>query len=392
MIRTDAELRALVERLRGVTEIALDCEFHRERRYYPRLCLVQIAFAGEAVAIDPFAVDLAPLGAVLADPSVVKVLHAAENDLALLADTTRQPVRNVFDTQLAAAFVGHGTTPAYTLLVERLCGVTLSKSSRYTDWSARPLSTEQVTYALDDVRYLPTIAATLRRELSERGRAAWAAMAIEDMSAKALAPRDRTRLYLRLGPLKDMSPRQLAILREVADWRDRRAAQLDIPPQSVAPDEALRQMAFDPPRTAADVERLRGLQRVGNGVASLLAAVKQGLDLPESECPPNQAPRTRDERTELVSLLLATVLRVRANELQIAPSLIANRDQLEELADWYFSARHEAPPEIVIPRGWRYAAVGELLLSFLEGRYSLHVRADSPSGITIAPSQRGNEG
>jgi len=391
MISTQAEFHALLGRLRGQPEIAIDCEFHGEGRYHPLLCLVQIASGEEVAAIDPFKIDLTPLGEVLADASVLKVFHAAENDLPLLADTARQPVRSVFDTQIAGAFVGHGPAPGYSLLVERLCGVTLSKKSRFTDWAARPLSQDQVAYALDDVRYLLKVAVTLRQELAARDRLEWATMATEDMVAKALVPRDRSRLYLKLGPLKGMSSRQLAVLREVADWRDQRAAEINRPIQSVASDEALRQMAFEPPRTAADVGRLRGLQRIGDSVGSLLAKVRRGLDLPDADCPPVVGARGRDERLELVSLLLAAALRVRANELNIAPSRIASRDQLEHLVAWYFSGRHGTPPEIVRPTGWKRAAAGEMLLSFLDGHYSLCVSPDTPDGVTLSPVSPGGE-
>lgn len=387
MISAQADFRTLLGRLRGQPEIAIDCEFHGEGRYYPQLCLVQFCTAAEVVAVDPFKVDLAPFGEVLADASVRKVFHAAENDIPLLVRATGQPARSVFDTQIAASFVGHGSAPAYALLVERLCGVTLSKRSRFTDWAARPLSQEQITYALDDVRHLLPVAAELRRELVQLGRLQWATMAMEDMVAKALAPRDRSRLYLKLGRLKDMSSRQLAVLREVADWRDRRAAEIDRPPQGVAPNEAVRQIAFEPPRTAADVGRLRGLQRVGDGVSGLLAAVRRALELPDADCPPVMKPP--DERTELVSSLLATALRVRANELKIAPSLIASRDQLEYLVDWYFSERHESPPEIMLPSGWKYAATGQMLLAFLDGRYSLCVSPDAPDGVALTPVSPG---
>ena len=391
MISTQADFHALLGRLRGQPEIGIDCEFHGEGRYYPLLCLVQIASGEEVVAIDPFKIDLTPLREMLADASVLKVFHAAENDLPLLADAAGQPVRSVFDTQIAAAFVGHGAAPGYSLLVERLCGVTLSKKSRFTDWAARPLSQEQVTYALDDVRHLLKVAATLRQELAARDRLQWATMATEDMVAKALTPRDRSRLYLKLGPLKGMSSHQLAVLREVADWRDQRAAEINRPIQSVAPDEALRQMAFEPPRTAADVGRLRGLQRIGNGVGGLLAAVKRALELPDADCPPVMGARGRDERMELVSLLLATALRVRANELNIAPSRIASRDQLEYLVAWYFSERHGPPPEIMRPSGWKHAAAGEMLLSFLDGRYSLCVSPEAPDGVILTPVSPGGE-
>ncbi|HEY9285707.1 MAG TPA: ribonuclease D [Pyrinomonadaceae bacterium] len=391
MISTQAEFDALVGRLRSGREIAMDCEFHGEGRYHPELCLVQLASEGEAVAIDPFELDLAPLGEVLADASVVKVFHAAENDIPLLAKATGQPVRNVFDTQIAAAFAGYGAAPSYTALVERVCGVTLSKGSRFTDWGARPLSKEQLSYALDDVRYLSEIAAALREVLTRRGRLEWAAMAFEEMAAKALAPRDRSRLYLRLGRLKGVSPRQLAVLREVAAWRDARAASINKPVQTVAPDQALLQLAYDLPRTEADVGRIRGLQRIGGGANGLLAAIRRGLELPPSDCPPVTEAGARDERTELVSSLLATALRVRANELGIASSVIAGRDQLEQLAAWYFSERTGPPPEVVRPGGWRRAAVGEMLLSVLDGSYIIRVSPNEPGGVAITPARGGGE-
>ncbi len=385
MISVQADFNVLLGKLQNKSEIGLDCEFHREGRYHPQLCLVQLSSGKEVFAIDPFEIDLTPLGTVLADPSVLKVFHAAENDLPLLANATGHPIRNVFDTQIAAPFVGFGAAPAYALLVERICGVTLPKTSRFTDWAARPLSQKQVAYALDDVRYLLDVATALRRELAERGRLQWAAMATEELVAKALAPRDRSLLYLKLGPFKEMSPRQLAVLREVAAWRDLRAAEINRPLQRIAPDDSLRQIAIESPRTEADLGRVRGLQGVGSGVKGLLAAVTRALRLPDEDCPPVPELHVREERIELVSLLLATALRVRANELEVARSTIANRDQLEQLVAWHFSGRQESLPEIVIPGGWKHAA-GEMLLSFLDGRYSLCVDSDAPDGVRLTPT------
>ncbi len=391
MISTQADLKVLLGKLRGQSEIAIDCEFHGEGRYYPLLCLVQLSAGGEMHAIDPFEINLTPLGKVLADASVLKVFHAAENDIPLLVKATGQPVQNVFDTQIAAAFVGHGATPAFTLLAERLCGVALSKKSRFTDWAARPLAQEQVSYALDDVRYLLDMSSVLRSELIQRKRLQWATMAFADMVAKAHAPRDRARLYLKLGPLKEMSSRQLAVLREVADWRDRRAAEINRPPRHVASNEALRQIVFELPRTAVAVRQLRGLQNVRNEVTGLLAAVKRALELPDADCPPVMELSKRDERTALLASLLTTALRVRANKLDIAHSMIANRNQLEDLVVWYLSGHHEFPPDIVLPSGWKYSVAGEMLLSFLDGHYSLCARPEAPYGVALVPLSSGDE-
>jgi ribonuclease D len=150
-------------------------------------------------------------------------------------------------------------------------------------------------------------------------------------------------------------------------------------------------MAFEPPRTRADVVRLRGLQGVGDGADGLLAAVRRALELPDAGCPPVPELRSRDERTELVSMLLATALRLRANELEIAPSMMATRDQLESLVAWHFSGRQKSTPEIVLPGGWKYAAAGEMLLSVLDGSYNLCVSPEAPNGVTLrAVSPGGN--
>lgn len=386
VIATQAELEALVGRLRTQTEIGIDCEFHGEGRYWPQLCLVQIASADEMAAIDPFAVDLAPLGELLADPHILKVLHAALNDIPLLVTATGATVANVFDTQIAASFAGLGATPAYTVLVERLRGVSLSKKSRFTDWTVRPLSQAQVEYALDDVRHLLGVAQALRDRLDADGRTAWVAQATDDLVEKALTPRDRSKLYLRLGPHKGMSPRQLAILREVAEWRDRRAESINKPLGTVAPDDALRQVVFDAPQTAQDVFAMRGLQRVGNsGVEGLLSAVRRGLELPPEECPPVVGGGRRDDRIDAVAQLLTTALRVRAGELGVAQTMIATREQIEQLAAWHFAGGRESDEQVVLLQGWRRAAAGDLLLSFLGGHHGLCVHPDSPDGVVLLP-------
>jgi ribonuclease D len=385
VITRQADFHALLARLRGQPELAIDCEFEGERRYYEELCLLQIAAGTEVVAVDPFSIDLAPFGEILADASVTKVFHAGANDLPLLARATGQPVRNVFDTQIAAAFVGYTRPPALNLLVERLCGVSLPKTSQYTNWTNRPLSEEQVAYALNDVRYLPAVAAALRKELVQRDRLLWAAMEMEEMVARALAPRDLSRIILKLGPFTGMSPRHMAVLHAVASWREQLAEETNRARKSVATDEALLQMAFRPPKTAEDVRQVRGLGRIEKGVGGLLAAVNRALSLPEAECPPVPVFRPPDERAEVASLVLDVALQIRANELGIGDKVIATREQLKALASWHFAGRPEPPPETEILGGWRRSAAGEMLLSFLDGSHSLTIDSGAPDGVRLAP-------
>jgi ribonuclease D len=386
MITNSAELTSLVERLRKQSSIAIDCEFQGEGRYQPLLCLVQLFFEGEGHIIDPFEVDLTPLGEVLADARIEKLFHAGSNDIPLLARATGRQIENVFDTQIAAGFVGMGASPSYVSLVERVTGISLAKTSRFTDWSKRPLSTEQLTYALDDVRHLAEVSEFIKQELDRHSRTAWAHRATEEMVIRALQPRDRYQLYLRVGPHKGMSRRRLGILREVVAWRDRRAEEIDRPVGRVVNDEALRQLVFQPPHSVADLTSRRGLQGIGRAATDLLEAVQRGQALPDSELPPALISRASDERSELVSMLLATALRIRANELDIAPSVIANRDQLEALAIWHFAGRTGHAPELITPGSWKREAAGELLVAFLDGHYSLQIDPDAVDGVALAPA------
>lgn len=382
MISTQREFNELVRKLASHPEIAVDCEFHGEGRYRPRLCLVQLGYSGEGVVVDPLCVDLSPLREVLESESVVKLCHAPEQDIQLLAAATGGTIRNVFDTQIAAAFVGYGISESYATLVESICDVKLSKASRLTNWLARPLTLAQITYAVNDVRYLPQVAAALRNKLIMLDRFAWATTAMSDMVAKALAGRDRSRLYLRIGPLKTLSSRQLAVLRELAVWRDRRAEETDRPPRSVVADEALLQIAVEPPGNAAELVKLRGCDKIGKGAEGVMKAIEAGRSVSDADCPPVVA--DRDERTDSVAAFLGTALRVRANQLQIAPLIIANREQIEALVTWYFAGRPEPAPEVVTTGGWRRAAAGDLLLSCLEGQQALRVNGEASLGVIVS--------
>ena len=383
VVTRQPDLERLVRDLATQPSIPLDCEFHSEATYHPRLCLVQVGCGPDAMALDPFVLDLTPLAAVLSDPAIQKVVHAGETDLRLLARATGRPVQNVFDTQVAAAFVGPDAAPSYATLVERYAGAVLSKASQYTDWTLRPLSREQVAYALNDVRHLPAVAAALHERLSALGRLGWAADETLRRVAKAQSPRDRSRLYHKLGPLKDFSSRQLAVLREVAAWRDRRAEQQDVPVGRVVQDRALRQLAFDLPRTRRDLEGLRGFPRLDGGIDGLLDAIARALALPDDQCPPVLSPRGVDERLDPVAQLLATAARVRALDLDLAPSMLATRDDLECVARWHLAGRPDPRPDLLDPATWQRAAIGDLLLDLLDGRAGLRVDLSAPAGVVI---------
>jgi ribonuclease D len=382
MIDSQQALDDLTARLTAAGEVAVDCEFHGEGRYLQELCLLQLAGGGAVEAVDPQRVDLAPLGPLLADGRVRKLMHAGAQDVAILARATGLPVANVFDTQVAAAFVGYGAQVAYVKLVEKVCGARLSKAARFTDWTRRPLDPQQIAYALDDVRYLGEVARALTAELERRGRLGWAGAACDAAARRAQEPRDPRLLYLRLGPLSNFTPRQLAVLREVAAWRDARARDRDRPLGSIAIDEALRQVAQQPPRDAKELNEIRGLRDVEKGGADLIGAIRRGRELPEAECP-SPSRSAADPRVEGAASLLAAALRARARELDLAPSLIANREDVQSLAAWHYAGRPSPGPAIEILSGWQREAAGETLLGLLEGRIAVKLDAGAPEGLAL---------
>ena len=266
LIKTQKQLDALVADLTAATSqgapLAFDTEFLSEKRYYARLCLVQVlAPTADGVvegAIDPFNLDLSALAAMIADAAIVKLVHSGSADLLILWQLFQTQARNVFDTQIAAAFLGYGHQIGYADMVRRFSGAQISKTMQYTDWSARPLSDEQIEYAMDDVRYLPPIYADLKAQLEKRGRLSWAQFEFERAESKATRPEDDENAYLRLN-LSKLGRKQIAVARELAATRQRLARESNKPPSFIVPDLALLQMARQQPDSVGEVRAIRGM-------------------------------------------------------------------------------------------------------------------------------------
>jgi ribonuclease D len=257
----DEPFLELLERAWGATVLSLDYEFHGEKRYRPTLYLVQIGVNDEVAAVDPARVDLRPLRPLLEDDEIRKLFHAGREDIRLLVRATgASAIVGVFDTQVAAAFLGHGLTVGYARLVKELLGVDLDKSNQFTDWS-RELTAKQVDYALNDVRYLPRVAAILETELARRGRLGWALEASRSGSLAALTDPDPRRLYRKISGFAKLGEIELGRLRELAMWRDA-VAESELPARGVVNDAGLKQLALDPPARHA---QLRGTRGVGIG-------------------------------------------------------------------------------------------------------------------------------
>ena len=361
-------LATLCDRLADADYIAVDTEFIREKTYWPALCLVQVAGPGEAVAIDPLAdgIDLQPLLSLMNDPAVLKVFHSARQDVEIFHALTGRVPAPLFDTQIAAMVCGFGESVAYDTLVARLAKVRIDKSSRFTDWSRRPLTERQLAYALADVVHLRTVYDALRQMLDETGRQPW----IDEEMARLTAPETYAAppedAWRRLKT-RSHDPRFLAVLREIAAWREREAQRRNLPRGRVLRDEAVLEIAAHTPATAEDLARTRGLSRSmadGRLGAEVLAAVRRGRDVPKEERP--TAPERPGAPAGLGPLidLLKVLLKMVAEESGVAQRLIASTSDLEAIAD---DDAAEVPPLA----GWRRSLFGERALALKHGRIAL---------------------
>jgi ribonuclease D len=385
-ITTCDALAAFCRSLRGAAVVAFDTEFVGENTYVPKLEIVQVAADGTAALIDfPAVRDLGPLFEILYDPAVEKVFHAGTQDLELFYGLSRRPLAPVFDTQIAAAFLGYGESLSYASLVERVTGRRLKKLHTVTDWSRRPLTPAQLAYAAEDVTYLLPVHRHLIERLEARGRLAWVreeCRALEGIPAKALVE-DLDR-FQRVKDRHRLAPRELAVLRELAAWREAASRQRNLPRLRVLPDDLLVEVARLAPTRAADLSHLRRMAHrcIERDGESILQAVRRGLDVPESDLPKVERGRPLRVRPGVAELLQA-VLRARAEEHRIAPSLLATVRDLEILAH---DPRGNEAQALPILAGWRREMVGNALLEILAGR--LVIRVDAKGGnVTLEKSQ-----
>lgn len=380
-IRSNAAFLEVVGRLSQKDELCLDCEFHGEGRYYPNLCLVQLAFGSEELAIDAHQVDLAPLAPVLESESVRKVLHDGRQDLPILARAARTTsLRNVFDTQVAAAFAGYGGSIGYGALVSDVCGVKLDKSLQMSDWT-RELSDAQIEYALDDVRYLSEVSSSLRTRLSESGRLPWVLEACQDAVRRALEQPDPDKLYRKVSSTSRLSGPALGILREVAKWRENVAETLDKPVSTVANDLALKSLALQPPKDLRSLERVRGLGAGRNQpwAGELLEAVARGKAKPECAQP---VQRDQDSLIEGLTSVLGLARRFVATRDGIASELLASQAELRALSEWQLDGRR-GEPAVGVLGGWRRPVIGEFLLGVLAGDVAFRIDPAAPAGVNV---------
>ena len=382
LITEAAELAAFCRRLSGAEMIAIDTEFMRERTYWPKLCLVQVAGQDEAAAIDPLAGDigLAPLFALLRSPETLKVFHAARQDLEIFHRLMGSELPHpVFDTQVAAMVCGFGDQVSYETLVGKLAKARIDKSSRFTDWSLRPLSRRQIDYAIADVVHLVPVYRKLAARLHSSGRAEWLAQEMASLLNPASYATDPLQAFRRLKS-RSGNGRMLAVLRELAAWREREAQMRDVPRAWVLRDEALLEIAHHTPTTAEELARTRGLARKlaesAHGEA-VLAAVGRGLAVPEAEWPESDLRREMPRGVQATADLLKVLLKMKCEEADAAQRLVASSEEVELIAALGEDARVPAL------HGWRRQVFGEDALSIRAGELAIAIRDRK---LTLVPT------
>lgn len=367
-ITTTAELAGFCEKIKGQPFVAVDTEFMRETTYWPKLCLIQAAAPNAHAVIDPLAdgIDLEPFLAILRDESILKVFHAARQDVEIFNNLQAMP-RPLFDTQVAGMAAGFGEQIAYDALVRQMLKIELDKSSRFTDWARRPLSDSQLTYALADVTHLAELYPKLRERLEREGRLAWVTDEMSGLTDPANYDVDPENAWRRLRPRRHTA-KYLAVYKAVAAWRERTAQMRDQPRGRILKDEAIDEVATQAPTDADGLDRLRSVPKGFSGSRfgpDLLGAVREALKDPEGYAPViDRAKPQASPAAGAVVELLKVLLKARAEEAGVASKLIATVADLEQIAN-----DDEAPTPAL--KGWRREAFGEDALKLKRGELAL---------------------
>jgi ribonuclease D len=367
-ITTTQKLAELCERLADEPFVTVDTEFMRERTYYPELCVVQLAGGQDVAVVDAQApgIDLAPLGALLANPDVVKVFHACRQDIEIfLLRFGTVPVR-IFDTQIAAMVAGFGDQVGYSELVSNLTGGQIDKAHRFSDWSARPLTAAQITYAAADVTHLRIVYDRLISRLKADGRLDWVGEEMAALADPATYRVDPDHAWERLK-LRTGNRRQLALVQHIAAWREREAQRINIPRQRLLKDEQIPEIAALAPDTAEALSRARGIFAGfanGKSGASLLAAIAAAKAIPDEDLPRQERQREQNRASPAMVSLLKVLLNARAEQNNVAPRLIASSEEIEALA-------LDSAVDNPVLRGWRAEMFGNDAQRLIRGEIAL---------------------
>ncbi len=374
MIDTPAELLEVCDHLRKAGRFAFDTEFIGESTYEPVLCLIQVSTKERVELIDPFAVgDLMPLWQLLADPAIEKIVHAGDQDLEIVWLGSGLTSQNVFDTQIAAGFVGTGYPLAYWRLVEQYCGVELGKTQTYSAWDRRPLSHSQFSYAVDDVRYLPAIYDIMAEQLKNLGHLPWMREACGESCIHAATPINARELFMRIKGAPGLSGKSLAILREITAWREQTAYEDNIPPRAILRDELLMDIAQRAPKRETDLSALRGMtpETVVTYGADILAAIEKGAATPPDQYP--VMPQIHEDSTEVKRMAetCVAVSQLICLSQSVTPALVFSQADMQALARRIEQKRQLAGLDIM--QSWRKECLGDKLVNLINGQLRLHI-------------------
>jgi ribonuclease D len=384
LITTNAALRDYCASLKSVPYITVDTEFMRERTFYAKLCLIQISGPDKnAIGIDVLSLerlDLSPLWGLMHDSRILKVFHAARQDIEIILQLSGQVPSPLFDTQIAAMVCGYGDQVGYEALVSDIAKDSVDKSSQFTDWSRRPLSDKQLTYALGDVIHLVDIYEALRARLEKKGRIEWVKDEVGILLDPATYEVKPEEAWRRLK-LRSPKPRDLAILRELAAWREREAQSKDVPRNRILRDEPLLDLVYQRPQNEAELERIRGVSpdmAKGKFGRVVIEAIAKGMACSDSDCPRPEIKTPLPQRLTPVVEMLKMLLKIEASEQGVVPRLIASTDDLEALA------MKGSSSDLSLGKGWRHEIFGALAESMLEGKLAMTLEKGKIKKIDIS--------
>lgn len=371
-INRPEQLPLLCEQINQEPWIALDTEFLREKTYYPKFCLLQIAAPGWVACVDPIAItDLSPLFEAIYNPNIVKVLHSCRQDLEIFYQITGRIPGPIFDTQIAAPLLGFQENPGYAMLVSSFLNINLSKAHTRTDWTQRPLSDDQIQYAADDVIYLCKIYTQMCEQLDKLGRLNWLESDFALLNNPELYQLSPENAWLKVRGKNKLTGRQLSILQSLTEWREQTAQTENKPRNWLFPDDMLLELAKLQPVTIADLAKIRNINersvnRYGKVMCELIDAARQRPPKPFKD---KDQPAKKTQQHEAVLDVLSAVVRIRAEENSLNPIILATRKELEQL----LFGDEECP----LLQGWRYNMAGQELTGLLQGQYSLSLTTDA---------------
>jgi len=374
-IDTPSQLLKAAEEMAECKVLCVDTEFHRESTYYPEFALLQIYGNSQCWVIDPITLDnLQPIWDLMSNPDILKVFHAARQDVEIILKESGKMPLPLFDTQVAAALLGYGQQVGFGNLVQRVTKRLLPKGESFTDWKARPLNAKQLTYAADDVIWLMPVYQHLKERLEALGRLDWLDEEQSVLCAESTYNMDIDTLFWRVKGANKLKGKHLSALRSLASWREEQAIKHNIPRRRMIADEQLIEIAR---RDALEVEaigRIRGIhggfvKRYGTQVISRW---KTGIETAEADWPKQRERRHNSKGTDLRLEMLDTLVRLKAEEGEIASAILANKSDLSELASWGLRCKGETP-DVACLHGWRYKLVGHDLLRLLRGEVCLHI-------------------